>query len=256
MSERSTSNRPDAGAYGRKHAGVYDRIYGARFAPDYAVTTLARLGRDGGVLELGVGTGRLAIPIAQRGVRVDGIEGSQAMIEQLSQQAGADRVGVFMADLADFDLQYRAYAVAVCAVSTLFMLTPEAQRSCITATADHLRPGGLLLIEAFQPDPTRFDAQGNRTEYRDSTQGTHTVRSHHDPHHQTIAITHLLGSDENGGESGGGGEYDVTLHYQSLTQLDHMAAAAGLTAAFRWNDWSGAPSRPDSRDPISGYRLP
>lgn len=244
-----------AAAYGEHHAAVYDRIYGSRFAPDNAVETLARLGRDGGVLELGVGTGRLAIPLAQRGVRVDGIEGSQAMVEQLRRQPGADRVGVIVADLADFALPYRRYAVAVCAVSTLFMLNPQAQRSCVAATARHLRPGGLMLIEAFAPDPTRFDAQGERTEHRDSERGTHTVRSHHDPQHQSISITHVLGPAATG-EGGGGGQYDVTLHYRSLTQLDRMAAAAGLTPVFRWDNWSGAAYRPNSRDPISGYRLP
>lgn len=257
LSDRNTSITSNAGAYGQQHAGVYDRIYGARFAPDDAVLTLALLARDGGVLELGVGTGRLAIPLAQRGVRVDGIEGSQAMVDQLSRQAGADRVGVIVADLADFELPYRSYAVAVCAVSTLFMLSPDAQRSCVQATARHLRPGGLLLIEAFQPDPTRFDVHGNRTEHRDSEQGTHTVHSHHDPHHQTISITHLLGTaTTDSGSNRGGGKYMVTLHYQNLTQLDQLAAAAGLTAAFRWNDWSGAPYRTESRDPVSGYRLP
>ena len=257
LSEPTTSITSGAGAYGQQHAAVYDRIYGARFAPDDAVRTLARLGRDGGVLELGVGTGRLAIPLAQRGVRVDGIEGSPAMVDRLSEQAGGDRVEVIVADLADFALQYRSYAVAVCAVSTLFMLSRDAQRSCIQATARHLRPGGLLLIEAFQPDPTRFDAHGNRTEHRDSDQGSHIVHSHHDAHHQTITITHLLGPAPatNSGNDGGGGKYEVTLHYQNPSQLDQMAAAAGLTAAFRWNDWSGAPYHRDSRDPISGYRL-
>lgn len=257
LSDQSTSTKSAAGAYGRRHAGVYDRIYGARFAPEDAVTTLARLGREGGVLELGVGTGRLAIPLAQRGVRVDGIEGSQDMVDQLSRQAHADRVGVIVADLADFQLQYRAYAVAVCAVSTLFMLSPDAQRSCIQASARHLRPGGLLLIEAFQLDPTRFDTHGNRTEHRDSDQGTHTVRSHHDSQRQTISITHVLGPAPTEGKISDedGGEYDVTLHYQNLTQLDRMATAAGLSAAFRWNDWSGDPYRSDSRDPISGYQL-
>lgn len=256
LSDCSTSTTSAAGAYGREHAGVYDRIYGARFAPEDAVTTLARLGRGGGVLELGVGTGRLAIPLAQHDVRVDGIEGSQAMVDQLSRQAGADRVGVIVADLADFQLPYRAYSVAVCAVSTLFMLSPDAQRSCIQASARHLRPGGLLLIEAFQPDPTRFDTHGDRTEHRDSEQGTHTVRSHHYPQNQTVSITHVLGPAPTiTGASDRDHEYNVTLHYRTLTQLDHIAAAVGLTAAFRWNDWSGAPYRPESRDPISGYQL-
>lgn len=103
---------------GQRHAAVYDRIYGARFAPDAALEALTAAAGDSPVLELGVGTGRLAIPLAQRGVVVDGIEASPAMIARLATQPGSDTVGVIRADLADFTLGRSDYAVAVCAVST------------------------------------------------------------------------------------------------------------------------------------------
>src|SRR5260370_1330836 len=123
MTPRSLRHpRRDPAAYGDRHAPVYDQIYGARFAPQAAVSTLAAAGRDGGVLELGAGTGRLAIPLAACGIRVDGIEASQAMIGQLRSRPGSSVVGIIIADLAGFDLRYQDYTAAVCAVSTLFIL--------------------------------------------------------------------------------------------------------------------------------------
>jgi len=250
MTPRSLQHpQQDPAAYGDRHAPVYDQIYGARFAPQAAVSTLAAAGRDGGVLELGAGTGRLAIPLAARGIRVDGIEASRAMIGQLRSRPGSNAVGIIIADLAGFDLPYQDYTAAVCAVSTLFMLPHLAQQSCIRAAARHLRPGGTLFIEAFLFDPGRFDAHGQRTEHRHAATGTHTVHSRHDPARKTITITHVLG-DENGRT----GEYEVTLHHSPLDQLDAMAEAAGLRLASRWHDWTGTPLRPDSTDPVSVYR--
>jgi SAM-dependent methyltransferase len=239
----------DPAAYGDRHAPVYDRIYGVRFPPDAAVGALAAVGRGGGVLELGVGTGRLAIPLAARGIQVDGIEASPAMAGQLRSRPGGDAVGVVIADLAGFDLPRKDYEAAVCAVSTLFMLPPVGQRSCIAAAARHLRPGGSLFIEAFRLNPRRFDAHGQRTEHRPTGAGTHTVHSRHDPAGRSITITHVLGEQD-----GRTSEYQVTLHYSSLAELDAMAEAAGLELSSRWHDWAGGPLRPDSADPVSVYR--
>ncbi len=237
-------------AYGDRHAAVYDRIYGSRFASRAAVDALARAAAGGRVLELGLGTGRLAIPLVRRGVPVDGIEGSPAMVDRLRSQPGAGQVGVTIADLAGFELPYRDYAVAVCAVSTLFMLPgAEAQQRCISAAARHLRPGGQLFIEAFRPDPSRFDASGGRTEQRATIDGTaHEVRSWHDSGARAIHVTHILTWDT------GSGAYQVVLRYATLEQIDAMAQAAGLRLRARWHDWNAAPAHDASRDPISIYQ--
>lgn len=200
------------------------------------------------MLELGVGTGRLAIPLAELGVAVDGIDASPAMLARLRDQPGGERVGAIQTDLADFTLDRRDYAVAVCAVSTLFMLTHDDQRRCVHAAGAHLRPGGRLFIEAFQPDPARFGAHGDRQEHRPAPPGlSHVVRSHHDPADGSIHITHELG----GGPEAG--TYDVTLYYATLTELDELATGAGLRLVERWHDWTRTPGRPDSADPVSVY---
>jgi hypothetical protein len=129
------------------------------------------------------------------------------------------------------------------------MLPHAGQRSCIAAAARHLRPGGTLFIEAFRFDRRRFDAHGQRTEHRSAPAGgTHTVHSRHDPAGHSISITHVLGEQD-----GRTSEYQVTLHYSSLAELDAMAGAAGLALSARWHDWAAGPLRPDSTDPVSVY---
>jgi SAM-dependent methyltransferase len=240
-----------AGAYGEAHAEVYDRIYGPRRTTTDAVSALvAAAGPGGRILELGLGTGRLAIPLAERGVVIDGIEASEAMIRRLREQPGGDRIGVFQYDLTSFDLPGPRYDVAVSAVSTLFMLPGhKAQTSCLASAARHLRTEGALFIEAFRPDPTRYDADGLRVESRPHPDGgTHVVRSHHDARRRCIEITHELTGPP------GAGTYEVTLHYATPDELDTMADAAGLARRARWHDWTGTPATGSSTDPISIYR--
>lgn len=248
MSQTRLVIHDDSATYGDRHASVYDRIYGTRFAPDAAVAVLADAAGDGAVLELGVGTGRLAIPLAARGVTVDGIEGSAAMISRLRVQPGGQLVGIHRADLADFELPRIDYAVAVCAVSTLFMLTHDQQRIAVRAATRHLRDGGMLFIEAFRPDPSRFDAHGQRVEVRGSGPDSHIVRSTHDRRQRSIRIEHELS------EETGHSRYEVTLHYVSPEEIDEMASAAGVKLVDRWHDWAREPARKDSPDPISVYR--
>lgn len=241
----------DAAAYGQIHAPVYDRIYGERFDATAVVTALIAAA-SGAVLELGLGTGRIAIPLARAGVKVDGIEASPAMINRLREQPGGELVGVMRADLADFDLPRHDYQVAICAVSTLFMLDHAAQRTCLNCVARHLRPGGQLFIEACAPDPTRYDADGRRIEKRPAPHGSdHTVTSYHDHAARRVKIVHTLTDPDGRSE-----DYAVTLHYATPDELDEMARAAGFAPVARWNDWTRSPAHNASRDPISMYELP
>lgn len=172
------------------------------------------------------------------------------MITRLQAQSGGEEVGVFRADLADFDLPRHDYRVAVCAVSTLFMLDHDAQQACLTCVARHLHPGGRLFIEAFVPDPSRFDAHGRRVEHRPAPPGgVHTVISHHHPDERRIHVVHTL-TDARGDSS----DFEVTFHYVTPAELDELAAAAGLSPVGRWADWSGTPAAAHSRDPISIYQ--
>ena len=123
------------------------------------------------------------------------------------------------------------------------------QVSCLVSATAHLRPGGTVFVEAFRPDPARFDGDGNRVETRPTRDGTrHVVRSRHEPQQRTIHITHELG------DARGTPTYDVTLHYATPEELDVMASEAGLRLVDRWHDWSGAPASTRSMDPVNVYR--
>lgn len=239
----------EPGDYGDRHARVYDRIYGQRFATERAVTALAEAVGGGRLLELGVGTGRLAIPLAARGVTVDGIDASPAMIALLQARAGSHPIRVFEADLADFDLPFKDYGVAVCAVSTLYMLLDRAAQAGLFArAARHLGVNGQLFIEAFRVDVKRFDERGLRVEHRPCAHGErHVVRSCHHPKTASITVTHDLSTAHDTDT------YEVTLHYASDAELDAMAAAAGLMLAARWGDWTRRPATEADRDPVSVY---
>ncbi|GAC1610984.1 MAG: class I SAM-dependent methyltransferase [Mycobacteriales bacterium] len=240
----------DPAAYGQQHAGIYDLLYPVHGKVPPTVRALAAAAGSGRVLELGVGTGRLAIPLACGGVSVDGIEASQAMIEVLRSRPGGRDVTVYQTDLVSFDLPHKSYAAAVCAASTLFMLPgSSAQQQCLTAVAGHLHPEGVLFVESFRPDPGRFDRSGRRWEIRSEDAGLrHEVASLHDPRKQTVRVTHTLTGRE------GRRNWTVEMHYASSEQLDEMAAGAGLVCIDRWHDWNGAPVAADSTDPISLYR--
>jgi SAM-dependent methyltransferase len=240
----------DPARYGEDHAGVYDRIYPS-FPTADAVRRIADLAfdRTGPVLDLGIGTGRLALPLTAAGVDVHGIEASPAMITRLRARPGGTAVRVWPADMAEWTIPER-YSVIVCAVSTLFML-PERrlQASCLRAARRHLQPDGVVVIEAFVPDPARYDGEGRRIEIRhlDDT-SLHLVVSSHRADAQFIEITHVLA------DADGLRRHPVTLHYATLRQLDDMAAAAGLELVDRAGGWDRRPYGPDTTDHVSVYR--
>src|SRR6266511_3017464 len=146
--------------YGDAIADVYDEWTGGGpyGAADATVDFLARLAGEGGTaLELGIGTGRIAIPLAARGVAVTGVDASARMIEKLRAKPGGADLPVTMGDMAQVPVEGsfdRVYVVA----STLYCLTDQdSQLECLARAAARLRPGGHLVVEAFVPDPTRFD---------------------------------------------------------------------------------------------------
>jgi SAM-dependent methyltransferase len=243
----------DPAAYGDTHAEVYDRIYANAFATDLAARRLADLAaaRGGPVLDLGIGTGRLARPLRRAGIEVHGIDASPTMIAQLRADPDTADIPVWEADMADFDLPNR-YAVIVGAVSTLFMLPSRLhQAECLAHAARHLRPDGVVVIEAFVPDPSRYDAQGNRLELRQLSGGAlHLVVSHHQPGEQAVTVTHVLAGPR------GIDRYPVTLRYLWPSELDHMACSSGLELLQRDRSWDGRPFDEHTTDHVSIYQPP
>ena len=137
----------DDTTYGERFAEVYDDWYGSITDTLACVDAIVALsgGRNGGgnILELGVGTGRLAIPLTELGMRVTGVDSSAAMLERLRTKPGGERVTAVLGDMTDPPVPAKAFAVAFVAYNTLFNLVgPGQQQRCVTNTASRLEPGG------------------------------------------------------------------------------------------------------------------
>lgn len=237
----------DPRAYGRAWAEDYDELH-AGLDPTPAVEAVAGLAGQAGVLELGVGTGRVALPLAERGVDVVGVEASPEMIAKLREKPGGDAVRVVQGDFAEATLD-RTFGVVLLAFNTLFALpTQEAQVACFRNAARHLGRGGAFVLEAFVPDLDRFH-QGQRVACEQA--GGHEVVlecSRHDPVIQRVDSTTVrLAAD-------GPRTYPASVRYAWPAELDLMGRLAGLELAGRWGGWRGEPSTAASGGHVSVYR--
>lgn len=261
----------DPRAYGEAFADVYDAWYGDLPGRDEAVGRLAALaglddgadlphtggpprggvGAAGGlVLELAVGTGRLALPLAARGVPVVGVDASAAMLAHLRAKDPGRRVVAVRADLAALPVRAGArLALAFVATSSLFNLwRAEDQRRCLDRVGAALEPGGALVVEAFVPDPT---ARGLAVTPRHVGGGRATVFvTRADPRRQ------LVESDIVELGTAGVRRRPVVVRPLLPDQLDDLAAAAGLALESRWADWTGRPYDEGSPAHVSTYRRP
>jgi SAM-dependent methyltransferase len=204
------------------------------------------------VLELGVGSGRLAVPLAEHDIEVWGIDASEAMVEQLRAKPGGDRVRVTIGDMADLDLRAidggdtATFGVVFVAVNTFFLLTDEeAQRRCLQRVASVLDQDGMFLLEAFVPivDPPTNVVEARTVE----TDHVILTATRHDPDSQ-MAWGQMIEIRESGIRL-----RPVTVRYARPEQLDAMAAAAGLTLRERWSDWSGTPFTDSDTGHVSIY---
>ncbi|MFO7712185.1 MAG: methyltransferase domain-containing protein, partial [Dehalococcoidia bacterium] len=141
--------------YGERIANVYDDWYDEYDGA--TLTTLSEIAQGGRVLELGIGTGRVALPLQQSGLRIEGIDSSRAMVDRLHSKPGGKEIPVVMGDFADVAVDGQ-YSLIYVLVNTFYaLLTQEEQVRCFRNVAQHLSPEGRFVIEAFVPDLTRFN---------------------------------------------------------------------------------------------------
>ncbi|MGH8900121.1 MAG: class I SAM-dependent DNA methyltransferase [Egibacteraceae bacterium] len=239
-----------AAEYGDQWAAVYDRTrMRSQAETDEAVDALARLSRGARVLELGIGTGRLALPLAARGLDVHGIDASQAMVDQLRAKPGGDAIPVVIGDFADADADGR-FDLVVLAFNTLFNLAnQDAQCRCFANAARHLTEGGAFVVEAFVPDMRRFD--GDQTVRALDVGDLNVVLeiARHDPVTQQVQSARVVIDDGAGIQV-----LPINIRYAWPSEIDLMARLAGLDLAERWGGWSGEPFTRDSRSHVSVYR--
>ena len=213
-----------------------------------AVAFLERLAGPGPALELGIGTGRIALPLAARGIRVDGIDLSPAMVDQLRTRPGGDRLSVTIGDLADVPVS-GAYRLIYVLFNTLFnLLTQEAQVRCFENVAAHLADDGSFVVEAIVPAflyRLRDDQYVNAENIEVDEVRLDLLR--HDPATQMLEESHVSLSQA------GVRLNPVVQRYAWPSELDLMARIAGLRLKERWGGWTREPFNSSSAAHVSVY---
>ena len=210
---------------------------------DPAVEFLAQLAGSGPALELGVGTGRIALPLSRRGVRVHGIELSPAMVRRLEAQKGAADIGVTIGDFATAKVEGR-FSLAYLVRNTITNLTSQDEQvECFRNAAAHLDDGGCFVIENYIPELQRLPPGETRHVF--TATSTHVGVAEYDVARQIEISHHWWVID---------GElktFSSPHRYLWPAELDLMARIAGMTLRERWSSWHRDPFTSDSRSHIS-----
>ena len=216
--------------YGDRIADVYDDLYSRTESAD-AVAFLAELAGGGPALELGIGTGRVALPLAARGVKVQGIDASGAMVARLRAKPGGDQIPVTMGEFSQVDVE-GTFSLVYVVFSTFFaLLTQDDQVRCFRGVARRLTTNGVFVIEAFVPDVSRFVRGGNIAIRGIETDQAQIDVSKHDPVTQQVTSQHVYLAEA------GIKLYPVQIRYAWPSELDLMAQLAGLRLRERWANW-------------------
>jgi SAM-dependent methyltransferase len=240
--------RDEAAAYGNAWAEVYDEITGDLPGRDECVTFLARLAGNGPALELAIGTGRIALPLRERGVEVHGIEASEAMVTRLRAKPGGRDIPVTIGDMADVAVEGTYPLIYLVANSIFFLLTQEKQIRCFANAAQHLAPGGAFVIEAFVLDIARYDHLGQWVGVAAvENNGLRLNAALLDVATQRIRSQHVLLTEQ------GVRLLPNELRYAWPAELDLMSRLAGLRLRGRWADWMQEPFTSASGRHVSVY---
>lgn len=233
-------------------AARYDQTLGPKGAAeelDRTVELLRELAGDGAALELAIGTGRVALPLAARGVPVSGIDLSPSMIEQMRGKPGGDAIDVTIGDMTSTEVE-GAFRLVYLVYSTIGNVeTQERQIACFANAAAHLEPGGWFVVEVGVPDLRRLvpghDAVvfSHAPGYVGYDRYDDLVAQHAVSHHFTV-------------DASGAREERTPFRYVWPSELDLMARLAGLTLRHRWAGWDRSPFTSDSRSHVSVWQKP
>jgi SAM-dependent methyltransferase len=212
------------------------------------VEFLAELASDGSALELGIGTGRIALPLAQRGIRVHGIDLSEAMVAQLRAKPGANKIDVTIGDFATTTVE-RRFSVAYLVFNTIMNLTSQDEQvACFQNVAAHLQPGGCFVIEVGIPDLQRLPP--GETVQAFTVTPTRLGFDEYDVAAQGMISHHYWIED------GKLEVFSAPFRYVWPGELDLMARLAGMSLRERWSDWNREPFTSDSRQHVSVWEKP
>ena len=238
--------------YGAKWASYYDAIYDLVEGSMLDLFT-GLAGSPPRALELAVGSGRIAIPLSQRGVTVTGIDISEEMVDLLRAKPGGEAIEIVMGDIAEVEVE-GAFPLIILAFNTLFvLLTQERQIECFRNVADHLEPGGRFVLDCFVPDMKRFDDHNTRMDVSSiSSNEEHAYEmTINDPVTQRNT-THIVRRLANGETV----VLPVETRYAWPSEMDLMARLAGLELENRWDWYDRRPFTEASGQHVSVYRKP
>ncbi|MDA8061274.1 MAG: class I SAM-dependent methyltransferase [Actinomycetota bacterium] len=238
--------------FGEEVAAVYDADHEDMFAPEVvgpAVELLAGLAGGGEALELAIGTGRLAIPLAARGIPVSGIDLSAAMVERLVAKPGGERIAVTLGDMTTTRAPGR-FALVYLVFNTIGNLTgQDEQVACFANAAAHLEPGGRFVVEVGVPDLRRLPP-GEDARVFAHAPGYVGYDRYVDLVGQLAVSHHFVAG------SAGLRESATPFRYVWPSELDLMARLAGLDLEDRWSDWQRSPFGAESRSHVSVWVKP
>jgi SAM-dependent methyltransferase len=232
--------------FGERVAERFDQRYAALAAPavvDPIVDFLADLAGEGSALEFGIGTGRIALPLAQRGVSVHGIDLSQAMVDRLRAKSGADQIAVTIGDFATTTVGDTFSLVYLVANTIMNLTTQDAQVACFCNAAAHLVSGGRFVIEVLVPRLQRLPL--GETFQPFDVSPSHLGFDEYDVAKQGL-VSHHYWLDE--------GEVDiisVPFRYVWPSELDLMARLGGMRLRGRWGGWHREPFTSESGSHVS-----
>jgi SAM-dependent methyltransferase len=239
------------GFFGERVASLYDQSSAPSSVPavvDPVVDVLAGFAGDGRALEFAIGTGRIAVPLAARGVPVAGIDDSEAMLARLRPKPGADAIEVVLGDMATTRVEGRFSVVYLVFNTICNLLTQDAQMACFQNAAAHLESGGRFVIENLVPAlqslppgqtviPFRADPEGFSFDVYD------VVTQRFSSQHFYLVDGRLEA-------------FPVELRYAWPAELDLMARLAGMELEHRWAGWKGEPFTSLSPSHVSVYVKP
>jgi SAM-dependent methyltransferase len=232
-------------------AAGYDLATAETFAPEVVgpiVDVLAGLARDGAALELGVGTGRIAIPLAARGVPVHGVDLSTSMVARLQAKPGGDAVTVTIADMATVRVPATFRLVFVVFNTITNLLTQDEQVECFRTAAHHLEPGGCFVVETFVPGLRRLPPGESLVAYHVGSERVDVDQ--YDVAAQRLTSHHWIADGDRL-------ERVTTPHrYVWPAELDLMARLAGMQLRHRWADWHASPFTSESTSHVSVWQRP
>lgn len=243
MADQRTEYGPET--YGARIADVYDDWYPA--ANEVMVDRLEELGWPGPALELGIGTGRVALPLAARGLEVHGIDASPEMVARLRAKPGGEAIPVTLGDFRDVPAPGEFRMVYVVFNTFFALLSQDDQVTCMQKVAERLAPDGVFVLEAFVPDLTRFVRGQCAAVTQVTPDGLRLDASQLDPVDQRVRSQHLSIAED------GFRLRPVELRYAWPSELDLMARLAGLSLTRRWGGWVKEPFTAASGSHVSVY---